>query len=128
MFFLITAHSTMASARATHFASQLFRISFFMTLGEERFEPGPERLRVEVSFDPAAVTNGNDARLLRDDDDHRVALLGEPERGAVPQAERAVEVALLADRKDAGRRDDAVVADDQPAVVQRSFWKKNADD
>ena len=49
------------------------------------------------------------------------------ERGAMPQAERAVEIDPLADRKNAGGGDDAVVADDDAAVVQRRFREEDAD-
>ena len=81
----MTSHRMTASTRDRSFASQLFRITFIFQ-GEEFGESVIETLRIEASFDCAAMTNGNDARFLGDHDHDGVALLAEPERGAVAQA------------------------------------------
>ena len=51
-----------------------------------------------------------------------------PSAGAVAQAEVAVEVLALADGENAGGGEDAVVADDEAAVVQRRLRLENGDD
>src|SRR4051812_31072981 len=112
--FRITAHSTSARAREMSFACQWFvtrRLSCFMIVEEQEFaEAALERFGVKVSFDAAAVTNGNDARFLADHHDERVRFLAQAERGAMAHSERAIEIDPLAHGKSAGRGQHAVVA------------------
>ena len=115
-----------ASTRESIFASQLLRIVFIFE-GKKLGQAAAKTFGLEVSFDHAAVAKGNHAGLLGHDDDDGVAFLREPERGTVPKAERAVEVGALGDGENARGGDDAVVADDDAAVVQRGLWEEKAD-
>ena len=87
-------------------------------LAEEPEQRLAERRAVEVRDDVAVEAEADGAALLADDDDDRVGLLGDAERGAVARAERLVEDLGVGHREeDAGLRD-AQVADDDRAVVQ----------
>ena len=60
-------------------------------LAEEAEERLAQRRAVEVRDDVAVEAEADRAALLADDDDDRVGLLGDAERGAVARAERLVE-------------------------------------
>jgi hypothetical protein len=44
----------------------------------------------------------------------------------MPEAQRAVEILSLADREDASRRDDPVVANDYASVMERCFREEKS--
>ena len=119
-----------ASPRETIFATQCPSSSLFIFgfLGEEEFvKPGFETFRIEVSLDDASMTNRNDARLLADDDDDGIKLLGEAEPGAMAQAEIAIEIDALSHGPDRGRRENAVAPHDDTAVVQGGLRMEDRD-
>ena len=74
----------------------------------------PSRLRDDVAVEAEA----DGPALLADDDDDRVGLLGDAERGAVARAERLVEDLRVGHREEDAGLGDAQVADDDGAVVQ----------
>jgi len=119
----MTDHRMRASTRESIFASQLWRIVFIFE-GEELGETTPKTPGSKFLSITPAVAKRNHAGFLGDDDDDGVAFLRQPERRAVPQAERAVEIGALGDGENARGGDDAVAADDDAAVVQRVFGKK----
>ena len=119
----------LAASRAMSFASQFFRISVFIFFEQQQLAQAVfEIIGLQIPFDAAPVAKGNLARLLADDDGDGIALLGDPEPGPVAQAQVAVEVVPLADREDARRRKDAVVAKDQATVVERGFGVEDGDE
>ena len=63
--------------------------------------------------------------FLRDDDDDGIGLLGQPDRRAVPRAQRHRQPLVLCKRKDAARCRDAVVLDDNGAVVERARYRED---
>src|SRR3977135_14531 len=78
-FFLIRYQSVVASRRETNFARQLFRISFFIGPLQQQFADAfTESFRCKIALDPPPVTDGNPARLFRDDHGDRVRFLGNP--------------------------------------------------
>ena len=101
----------------------------FRIIVEEKklVEFGLKALRIKVSFDCAAMANGNDAGLLADHDDHGIVILTQAQAGAVAQTEIPVEIAPLAHRKNTCRRDDPAAADDHAPVVQGCLGIKNRD-
>ena len=67
-------------------------------------------LRRDVAPEPSVRRDGDRRRLLGHDDDERVGLFAQAERGAVPRAERAIDERRLRERQDASRADDRVAA------------------
>ncbi len=84
----------------------------------------PESLRGKIPFEPAAMTDGNRSRLLRDHNRNGVRFLRNAERGPVPQTKTAIERLALAHGKNTGRGRDPAVAQDHSAIVERRFWMK----
>jgi hypothetical protein len=89
---------------------------------------GADAVEVDVAGEAAAVGEGDLRRLLADDDDERVGLLGQAERGAVPRAEALVGDGELRERQDHAGRDDGVALDEHGAVVERAVGREQADD
>ena len=74
------------------------------------------------------MANGNNPCFFGDDEGDGVGFLTEAEGGAVAEAEVAVEVLALGDGEDAGGGEDAIIAEDEAAVVERGFWLEDGDD
>ena len=80
----------------------------------------PKLLRRQVPAQDAATGQRDLAGLLGHDDDVRVGLLGEAERGPVPGPQRPVAEGVLREREmDAGSHDLPVAHDDRPIVEGR---------
>ena len=89
-----------------------------------------ERLReprlIEVADDAAALDEADLAGLLADDDDDRVRLLGDAERGPVARSEPPRICPCLRQRQCHARSYDAVIAHDHGAVVQRRVRREES--
>src|SRR5207248_5922309 len=128
-FFLIRYQSVLASRREMIFACQFFRISFFIirALQQNFADSFPERFRGEITLDSAAMTNRNSAGLFRDHDGNGIGFLGQPQTGAMPQTETAIERFALADRENARCRCNPAIPDNYTTVVQSSLRMKNGE-
>ena len=78
-----------------------------------------------MALEHPADSNGNGARFLRDDHDHRVGNLAHADGSAMPRAEVAADVAVLRQRQDASRRRDSFVSNDHRTVVQRCLCEED---
>ena len=73
------------------------------------------------------MTDGNVPCLFRYDDRDGVRFFRDSKCRTMPEAQSAVEVFALADRKDAGRRDDPIVPNNHATIVERCLREKNRD-
>ena len=107
-----------ASRREINFACQFFRISLFIIAVEQELADALAKcFRSKIAFDPAAMADGNPASLFRDNHRDRIRLFSNSQPGAVAETEAAIKRFALADWKNTGRRSDASVAHDHPAIV-----------
>src|SRR5436190_10845851 len=101
---------------------------FFILFEQQQFAKSSlERLGIEVSFDDAAMTNGNDTGLLAHRDNHRVGFVAQSDRRPVPHPERPIEITALRRGKSAGGIEHAIPADNYAPVVQWSLRKEHRD-
>ena len=83
-----------------------------------------ELIHSHITLYLAVLYNGNNARLLADDDGQNVRFLGNAYSGAVTGTHLLVYVAL-SKRKEAARGDNSVASYDDRSVVQRSLSIEN---
>ena len=82
---------------------------------------------VEAALDLSVDDDRDAAGLLGHDDRHRVVLLGQADRGAMPRPELLAQLRVHRQRQEAGGRRDAIVLHDDRAVVQRRRRLEDAD-
>ena len=78
-----------------------------------------QRVRRQAAFNPPLERERNLAGLFRHDDRHGVSFLGQADGGPVPRAQLAADARVHGERKETGRRRDAVLLEDHRAVVKR---------
>ena len=129
MLFLITAQRLIASSKATSFAVQCCRNSFLRVFIFLEYEELAETLLkafgVKIAFNLGPMADGDDAGFFADNDDDGVGFLAQSESGPMSNAQSAIQIDPLTDRKHTSRRDNPVIADDQAAIVERGFWEKD---
>src|SRR5258707_3908938 len=67
----------------------------------------------------------NGAGFLGNHNDHCVGYLAQPDGGAMPGAERLIQILALSERENAGSVGDAVTFENNSAVVNGIIWKEN---
>ena len=110
-------------------AFQLWMSRCFMAIRKEEFiEAAAEVFHAQIAFDASIVTDRDLTGFLRDHDADGVGFFGEAKSGAVAQPQITVQILALAERKNAGRRYDAVVAYNQPTIMQDGLGMEDGED
>ena len=94
-------------------------------LQEDGDQLGSEFVGGERAAQFTANRKRNNPGFLGENDHDRVGFVAEAERGAVPQAEIALQALGLGEGKDGRGDGDAVLDDDHAAVVERGLGKEN---
>src|SRR5438132_13180252 len=120
-------HSVVASKREINFARQFFRSSLFiMSVQQKLAGPLGKCFRSEIALNSSPMANGNPAGLFRDHDRDRVRFFGDPKRGAMAQAQTAVQRFALAHWKNTSRGGDPAIANNHSAVVECGLRMEDA--
>ena len=77
-----------------------------------------------MALEHAGDRHRDRARLLGDDDDDGIGDLADADARAMARAEVAADIVVLRQRQDAARRRNAVIADDDRAVMERRLGEK----
>jgi len=85
-----------------------------------------EAFFIQTAAEAALEGQGNIAGFFGDHDDEGVGFLGNANRGAVAGAHGSVQLLALAEGENAAGGGHTVVADDDPAIVQRAAGEKEA--
>ena len=122
-FLLMRYHRAHARIRQVIFGLQsLVSISLMMLMVKQKLaQPAAEIVDAQIAFQDAIVANGNLACFLGNDDGNGVGFFRQSKGGPVSQPEVAIKILALSQWKNAGRRNHAVVVNDEPAVVQNGF-------
>ena len=99
-----------------------------MFLEKEFAEAKFEALRIEVALNLTSMANGDNPCFFGHHEGDGVGFLAQAEGGAVAEAEVPVEVFPLGDGEDACGGEDAVIAQDEAAIVEGCLRLENGDD
>ena len=99
-----------------------------MFLEKEFAEAKLEALRVEVALNLTSMADGHNPCFFGDDKGDGVGFLAQAESGAVAEAEVTVEIFALGDGENACGGKDAVVAQDDAAIVEGCLRLEDGDD